>query len=389
MIAVEVFSDVICPWCYIGKRRLESALRMVGDVGAEVRWLPFELNPQMPPQGMERRAYRAAKFGSWERAAALDAQVAEAGRSEGLAFAFDRIERTPNTLEAHRLIALAYREGVQDAVVEAIFRAYFTEGRDLSLRTTLLDAAAGAGLDRARATRWLEGDEGTAEVQAEEARGRLIGVGGVPHFVIGGRLAFSGARDAGAMAAALRSAREPLVVLPTRAGGGPGLPVVDPATTRQRYGFERTRCSCDFCRAYCKHVAGRLDVSDLARLCPEGEDAFAWAERHLRAVTDKPYPKLVPARQENGHCHWFRDGLCGVHENAPYGCAFFDSHMPPEEVQRRSRAASLASQEDAAADGLYSRVWRHLCERGLTSPPGDREGLDEELGRIKLSMERS
>src|ERR1700732_3554952 len=131
-LTVDVISDVICPWCYIGKRRLEEAVAAFGREQVRVRWHPFQLNPRMPKEGVNRREYRTAKFGSWERSLALDAQVAAAGRAEGIPFAHEKIERTPNTLDAHRLIWLAEKEGVQNAVVEALFRAYFTEGRDIS-----------------------------------------------------------------------------------------------------------------------------------------------------------------------------------------------------------------------------------------------------------------
>src|SRR5262245_25329863 len=143
---VDVISDVICPWCFIGKRRLEKAVAAL-DAKHEVwvRWLPFQLNPTMPRAGISRREYRTRKFGSWERSLELDARVFEVGKSEGIPFAFDRIERTPNTLNAHRLIWLAGKEGVQDAVVESLFRAYFTEGRDIGQRQTLLDVVAKAG----------------------------------------------------------------------------------------------------------------------------------------------------------------------------------------------------------------------------------------------------
>src|SRR3954466_1519161 len=144
-LTVDVISDVICPWCYIGKRRVEKAVAAVaGRHEVRVRWHPFQLNPQMPKGGMDRRAYRTAKFGSWEKSQALDAQVAAVGAAEGLVFAFDKMRRTPNTLDAHRLIRLAGQEGIQDAVVEALFRAYFTEGRDISDRQTLLDVVAEA-----------------------------------------------------------------------------------------------------------------------------------------------------------------------------------------------------------------------------------------------------
>ena len=159
-LTVDVISDVICPWCYIGKRRLEKAVAAFGREQVRVRWHPFQLNPRMAKGGMNRKEYRTAKFGSWERSLALDAQVAEAGRAEGIPFDFDQGQRTPNTLDAHRLIGLADTEGVQDAVVEAVFRAYFTEGRDISQTTVLLDVVAGAGLDRGRAEAILSGDEG-------------------------------------------------------------------------------------------------------------------------------------------------------------------------------------------------------------------------------------
>ncbi len=161
------------------------------------------------------------------------------------------------------------------------------------------------------------------------------------------------------------------------------IPSSEPRAGRTQYGFARTKCGCAFCSAYCKHVPGRLDVGDLERLCPPGRDVFAWAEEHLRAVADSPFPKLVPARREQGPCHWFLDGKCLVHENAPYGCAFFDSHMDPAEVERRSKAANRASREDAARNGLFTRVWRHLCGRGLTTPSGNRGRLDEELRHIR------
>jgi predicted DsbA family dithiol-disulfide isomerase len=195
-VDVDVISDVICPWCYIGKRRLERA---VSDLGGrhevKVRWHPFQLNPTMPVEGMDRRAYRTAKFGSWERSKALDDRVAAAGESEGIAFAFDRIVRTPNTIDAHRLIALAGEQGDQDSMVESLFRGYFTEGRDLSDRGTLLDLSERAGLDRGRAGSLLDSGEGLESIRAAEVRARRLGVQGVPFFVINGEVAISGAQE--------------------------------------------------------------------------------------------------------------------------------------------------------------------------------------------------
>jgi predicted DsbA family dithiol-disulfide isomerase len=191
MLAIDMISDVICPWCLIGKRRLEKAL---GDRPAVVRWHPFQLNPDMPREGIDRKSYRIAKFGSWERSRELDARVAAAGQGEGIAFHFERQSRTPNTLDAHRIIWLAGERGVQDAVVEALFLAYFTDGRDLSGRATLAETAAGAGLDRAEVDGLLAGDVGLDDVRADEERARRLGVSGVPFFVVNGRVAQSGAQ---------------------------------------------------------------------------------------------------------------------------------------------------------------------------------------------------
>jgi hypothetical protein len=165
---------------------------------------------------------------------------------------------------------------------------------------------------------------------------------------------------------------------PTEPAGPPEKPLV-----REQLGFRRTACGCEFCKAPCRHVPGSLDVSDLDRLCPPGQDLFAWAEEHLRAVTDKPFPTLVPARGADGHCHWFFEGRCAVHENAPYSCAFFDAHMTEAEAQRRSAATVRARQQDAARGGLYYRVWLHLCRRGLTSRSGDRAALAEEVRELR------
>jgi predicted DsbA family dithiol-disulfide isomerase len=202
---VDVISDVICPWCFIGKRRLEKAVA-AHDGLVRVRWLPFQLNPQMPKEGVSRREYRTRKFGSWERSLELDARVMEVGKSEGIPFAFDRIERTPNTLDAHRLIWLADEEGVQDAVVEVLFRAYFTEGRDISLRQKLLDVVAEAGLDRGKAEGVLRSGGGQEAIREADELARRVRVEGVPFFVINGRVTLSGAQPPEAFLAAFKQA---------------------------------------------------------------------------------------------------------------------------------------------------------------------------------------
>lgn len=204
-ITVEVISDLICPWCFIGKRRLEKAIAAF-DVPVKVRWLPFQLNPTMPKEGISRREYRIKKFGSWERSQELDARVIAVGKDEGIEFAFDRIERTPNTIDAHRLIWLAEAEGIQDAVVEAIFRAYFTEGRDISNRGTLLDVVAEAGLDRAKAEALLNGDDGMEAIQQAGELSRRHLVDGVPFFIINGQITLAGAQNPDTFLEAFRKA---------------------------------------------------------------------------------------------------------------------------------------------------------------------------------------
>lgn len=158
-------------------------------------------------------------------------------------------------------------------------------------------------------------------------------------------------------------------------------------TDRTRYGFQRTTCGCELCRAPCRHLPGSLDVADLDLLCPPGHDLFKWAEEHLRAITDKPWPTLVPARQANNHCHWLFDGMCAVHGSSPYGCSFFDSHMSKEEADRRSVATTSARTKDAEENGLYYRVWQHLIAKKLTTRSGDRESLAIERSQIRRRTE--
>lgn len=202
---VDVISDVICPWCFIGKRRLEKAIAALG-VPVKVRWLPFQLNPTMPKEGISRREYRINKFGSWGRSQELDAKVVAVGKEEGIDFAFDRIVRTPNTLDAHRLIWLAEVEGVQDAVVETLFRAYFTEGQDISDRKTLLEVVAEAGLDRGKAEAMLKGNDGLEAIRESEGLSRRHLVDSVPFFIINGRITLAGAQQPDTFLEAFRQA---------------------------------------------------------------------------------------------------------------------------------------------------------------------------------------
>lgn len=158
---------------------------------------------------------------------------------------------------------------------------------------------------------------------------------------------------------------------------------------REAHGFRRTECGCAFCSVYCRHMPGTLDPADLTPLCRDERDVFVWAEQHLRALVDQPYPTLVPARNHRGHCHWYFDGKCAVHENAPYSCAFFDAHQSEVEVARRAAATIQACKEDAAANGLYYRVWRHLCGKGLIARRGDRQALLAEMQEIRRRVQRS
>ena len=195
-LTIAVFSDVICPWCYLGKRRLESALDRLGlRESTKVTWLPFELNPTMPPEGMARLDYREAKFGL-AKSIQLDAQMTALGEAEGVAFAFGRQTRTPSTRRAHKLIAHATRMGNADPVVEALFRAYFEEARDIGDGRVLADIAADAGLDREAALAAMEDELLDRQVADLEAEAGQSGVSGVPFFIIDGQWAISGAQPA-------------------------------------------------------------------------------------------------------------------------------------------------------------------------------------------------
>ena len=192
-ISVEVISDVICPWCFIGKRRLEKAIAAYGKP-VTVNWHPFQLNPTMPKEGISRREYRIAKFGSWERSMELDANIVTVGKQEGIHFDFDRMGRTPNTLDAHRLIWLSNKHSIQDAVVEALFRAYFTDGRDISNPKTLTDVVVEAGMDRGKAEAVLNGNEGLEALKEASELSRRYHVDGVPFFIVNKKFTLSGAQ---------------------------------------------------------------------------------------------------------------------------------------------------------------------------------------------------
>lgn len=203
VVEIDVISDVMCPWCYIGKRRLEKALAMVPDVPVDVRWRPFQLDHTIPESGMDRKEYLRRKFGSDEQAAQIYGPVRAAGEDEEISFEFDKITISPNTLNAHRIIRWAMAEGVQNAVVERLFQLYFVEGANLTDKTVLADAAVEAGLERAVVERLLESETDIAETKAEISQARQMGVTGVPAFIIGNRYAVMGAREPEAIAQAI------------------------------------------------------------------------------------------------------------------------------------------------------------------------------------------
>lgn len=191
---IEIVADITCPWCFIGKRRLERALAMRPEIAATRSWRAFRLNPNLPRDGVPREVFVAAKFGGTRAENRFGAIVA-AGRAEGIDFAFDRIRRVPNTLLTHRLIRLAAAEGCSDAIVEALFRAYFTSGVDIGDNAAVVRIASQNGIDPRRAAAYLDSEAGTAEVLAEEQRARRLGIRAVPCFIIERGYAISGAQE--------------------------------------------------------------------------------------------------------------------------------------------------------------------------------------------------
>jgi predicted DsbA family dithiol-disulfide isomerase len=195
-LKIEIYSDLICPWCYIGKRRMQAGLKLLGSESSpEIIWRPFQLNPGMPSEGMDRKTYRSRKFGSWERSQAMDDNVASIGRSIGIGFHYDRVLVTPNTMAGHRMLWWAKQRKRQHHLAEALFHAYFTEGRDIGRHDVLAEVASEVGLPKDEAHAFLDGDEGRKEVALEEMAGRSLSLDGVPFFVVNGRPAFSGAQN--------------------------------------------------------------------------------------------------------------------------------------------------------------------------------------------------
>lgn len=204
-IKIDVVSDVVCPWCFIGRQRLASALQHLPDVTAEIRWRPFQLDPTIPPEGKERRAYMLAKFGSDERLKQIHANITPLGEAEGIAFDFDAIKVAPNTLDAHRVIRWAQNagEGVQDRLVGELFSRYFERGENVGDHAVLIDAATASGMDGSLVASLLPTDADRDAVTTEIATASRMGITGVPCFVIDEKYAVMGAQDANVLAKAI------------------------------------------------------------------------------------------------------------------------------------------------------------------------------------------
>jgi predicted DsbA family dithiol-disulfide isomerase len=194
-LSIEVVHDLVCPWCFLGVRRLLRTMRRRPDLLFDLIWRPFLLNPDMPRGGMARPDYVVRKFGGEDRARRLYASITEIGRGEGVQFRFDRLRRTPSSIDAHRLVRFAARYGRADAMVEALFSAHFTDGRDIGDHGVLVAVAEACGLDGAAVARFLPSEDETDLVHADNLRAHRLGINGVPCFVIGGRHAIAGAQE--------------------------------------------------------------------------------------------------------------------------------------------------------------------------------------------------
>jgi predicted DsbA family dithiol-disulfide isomerase len=204
-LEIDVMSDVVCPWCYIGKRKLDLACAEFPELTFDIRWRAFQLDPTIPPEGMDRHAYLARKFGE-EKIASFHERIAAAGAEAGIPFAFDAITRSPNTLDAHRLIRWSHAKHKQHEVVERLFRLYFVEGQDLGNRDLLVSVAEEVGLDGALVRRLLDDGTDVGSVREEIATAARMGVSGVPFFIFGGRLAVSGAQPVHVLVDAIKRA---------------------------------------------------------------------------------------------------------------------------------------------------------------------------------------
>jgi predicted DsbA family dithiol-disulfide isomerase len=203
---IDVVSDVVCPWCFIGKRRLDSALE--GQTDLEVRYRPYRLDPTLPPEGVNRAEYMHAKFGNDSHTHEIQRKLIEAGEEMGIRFAFDKIERAPNTIDCHRLILWAGSAGVQDTVVEDLFSRYFEHGTDVSQASVLADVGAAAGMDKNLVLELLAGDDDKDVITSEDELARRAGIEGVPCYIVAGRYALLGAQESNVLRQVFNRARE-------------------------------------------------------------------------------------------------------------------------------------------------------------------------------------
>jgi len=192
---VDIISDTVCPWCFIGKRRFEKALSARPEIKPTITWHPFQLNPEMPVDGVDRKTYLESKFGGPEGAERVYDAIREAGAAEDIAFNFDAISVTPNSIDSHRVIHWADGEGKQDAVVEALFRGYFLEGSNIGDPSILAETADSCGMDGALIGERLAGDNDREAIVATAQRASAMGVSGVPCFVVDSKYVISGAQD--------------------------------------------------------------------------------------------------------------------------------------------------------------------------------------------------
>lgn len=217
--SIDVISDVVCPWCFIGKRHLEAALAQwaaqhPGGETPVVRWHPFQLNPGLPSEGVAREKYISEKFGGPERAKEVYARVARAGESAGISFRFDAIQRQPNTVDPHRLIHLAESQDRQDAVVEGLFRAYFLDAVDLTNTRNLVDIGEAAGLAREPTEAYLAGERDRLLIENADHQARTIGVQGVPFFIFDRKYAVSGAQPPEVLLDVMNKVHDEVVAAP-------------------------------------------------------------------------------------------------------------------------------------------------------------------------------
>lgn len=205
---IDVYADVVCPWCYIGERRLEQAIALRPNMSITRRWRPFQLQPTMPPRGLAWAEFARRKFGGVDDAQRIFAQVTAVGAADGLTFAFDKVVSAPNTIDAHRLVALGRQHGREWEMVDALFAAYFAAGRDLNDHAQLVEIATAVGLPADEVQAYLASTDGVAEVLASQAEAEQLGVSGVPFYVIDEQYAVSGAQPVAVLLQAIDAVSE-------------------------------------------------------------------------------------------------------------------------------------------------------------------------------------